>query len=137
MMSSRAALSSDEGLMMMQELEDRLKEHTDKLEHLHLSALQLRDALTGNTEDLQQCLSEHMDWLTHLSERMESLQMNTAVFVQMNARPRSFRAKAQGVRSPAHWSRKRVTDDSQSEQGWNPSNRRRGSDAASEMSCAW
>ncbi len=31
----------------MQELEDRLKEHTDKLEHVRLSAVDLRDALSG------------------------------------------------------------------------------------------
>lgn len=46
-MSDRDALKVDEGLMMMQELEDRLKEHTDKLEHVRLAAADLRDALSG------------------------------------------------------------------------------------------
>lgn len=45
-MSGRHKLKADEGLMMMQELEDRLKEHTDKLEHIRLSAVDLRDALS-------------------------------------------------------------------------------------------
>ncbi|KTG37799.1 hypothetical protein cypCar_00045892 [Cyprinus carpio] len=122
-MAGKDALKADEGLLMMQELEDRLKEHTDKLEH--------------NNDDMQQCVSEHMEWLAQLSDRAETLQMNTAVFVQMNAKPRSFRVKQQGLRSAGRWGHCHVTDDAQSEYGWSPVRTRRNSDAASEMSCAW
>ncbi|KAK9973946.1 hypothetical protein ABG768_022060 [Culter alburnus] len=136
-MSGRHKLKADEGLMMMQELEDRLKEHTDKLEHIRLSAVDLRDALSENNDDMKQCISEHVDWLGQLTDRVETLQMNTAVFVQMNAKPRSFRGKQQGRRNSARWGRSHVTDDAQSEYGWSPVRTRRNSDAASEMSCAW
>lgn len=37
----------DEGLMMMQELEDRLKEQIDKLEHIRLAASELKESLSG------------------------------------------------------------------------------------------
>ncbi|ROL44427.1 hypothetical protein DPX16_8849 [Anabarilius grahami] len=136
-MSGRHKLKADEGLMMMQELEDRLKEHTDKLEHIRLSAVDLRDALSENNDDMKQCISEHVDWLGQLTDRVETLQMNTAVFVQMNAKPRSFRGKQQGRRNSARWGRSHVIDDAQSEYGWSPVRTRRNSDAASEMSCAW
>ncbi|RXN11066.1 hypothetical protein ROHU_029070 [Labeo rohita] len=144
-MSDRDALKVDEGLMMMQELEDRLKEHTDKLEHVRLAAADLRDALSGvrfsvlitSNDDMQQFISEHMEWLAQLTDRVETLQMNTTVFVQMNAKPRSFRVKQQGLRSSGRWGRCHVTDDAQSEYGWSPVRTRRNSDAASEMSCAW
>lgn len=136
-MSGRDALKTDEGLMMMQELEDRLKEHTDKLEHVRLSAVDLRDALSGNNDDMQQCISEHVEWLAQMTDRVETLQMNTTVFVQMNAKPRSFRVKEQGLRSTGRWGRCHVTDDAQSAYGWSPVRTRRNSDAASEMSCAW
>lgn len=39
-------MRSDEGLMMMQELDDRLKEQIDKLEHVRLAALELKDNLS-------------------------------------------------------------------------------------------
>ncbi|CAM4533827.1 unnamed protein product [Leuciscus chuanchicus] len=137
-MSSRHTPRADEGLMMMQELEDRLREHTDKLEHIRLSTMELRDTLSGKDEgDVQECISECVQWLGQLSDRLENLQMNTCVFVQMNAKPRSFRGKQQGLRGSAHWGRSHVTDDVQSEYGWSPVRTRRNSDAASEMSCAW
>lgn len=37
----------NEGLMMMQELDDRLKEQIDKLEHIRLSVLDLKDNFSG------------------------------------------------------------------------------------------
>lgn len=37
----------DEGLMMIQELEDRLKEQIDKLEHVRLAASELKESLFG------------------------------------------------------------------------------------------
>ncbi|KAG1957675.1 hypothetical protein F2P79_007624 [Pimephales promelas] len=137
-MSSKHTPRADEGLMMMQELEDRLREHTDKLEHIRLSTVELRDTLSGKEEDdVQECVCEHVQWLAQLSDRLENLQMNTAVFVQMNAKPRSFRGKPLGLRGSAHWGRSHVTGDVQSEHGWSPVRTRRNSDAASEMSCAW
>lgn len=33
--------------------------------------------------DLSQSIADHLDWLNHLSERVESVHMNTAVFVQV------------------------------------------------------
>ncbi|KAG1957677.1 hypothetical protein F2P79_007624 [Pimephales promelas] len=83
-MSSKHTPRADEGLMMMQELEDRLREHTDKLEHIRLSTVELRDTLSGKEEDdVQECVCEHVQWLAQLSDRLENLQMNTAVFVQV------------------------------------------------------
>lgn len=35
--------------------------------------------------DLSQSISDHLEWLNHLSERVESLHMNTAVFVQVKS----------------------------------------------------
>ncbi|KTG32717.1 hypothetical protein cypCar_00036387 [Cyprinus carpio] len=137
-MSGRDALKTDEGLMMMQELEDRLKEHTDKLEHsccVFVDEQHVSDP--QNNDDMQQCISEHVEWLAQMTDRVETLQMNTTVFVQMNAKPRSFRVKQQGLRSTGRWGRSHVTDDAQSEYGWSPVRTRRNSDAASEMSCAW
>lgn len=46
-MSSKAGPRPDEGLMMMQELDDRLKEQIDKLEHVRLAAVELKDNLSG------------------------------------------------------------------------------------------
>ena len=46
-MSSRSGARPDEGLMMMQELDDRLKEQIDKLEHVRLAAAELKDNLSG------------------------------------------------------------------------------------------
>lgn len=37
----------NEGLMMMQELDDRLKEQIDKLEHIRLSVGDLKESLSG------------------------------------------------------------------------------------------
>ncbi|XP_053533105.1 uncharacterized protein LOC128629356 [Ictalurus punctatus] len=127
----------DEGLMMMQELEDRLKEQIDKLEHVRLAAAELKENLSGNGGDLRQSIAEHVDWLNQLTERVETLQMNTSVFVQTNSRPRVFRGKQQSFRNPTHFGRGHLVDDAQSEFGWSPIRTRRNSDAASEMSCAW
>lgn len=46
-MSSKAGPRPDEGLLMMQELDDRLKEQIDKLEHVRLAAVELKDNLSG------------------------------------------------------------------------------------------
>ncbi|KAI4897535.1 hypothetical protein NFI96_010534 [Prochilodus magdalenae] len=136
-MVGRQGARMDEGLMMMQELEDRLKEQIDKLEHIRLTATDLKESLTGSSGDLRQSIAEHMDWLGQLTERVETLQMNTSVFVQMNAKPRTWRGKQQSFRSSARWGRGHVANDAQSEFGWSPVRTRRNSDAASEMSCAW
>lgn len=46
-MATKAGIRPDEGLMMMQELDDRLKEQNDKLEHVRLAAVELKDNLSG------------------------------------------------------------------------------------------
>ncbi|KAM6985724.1 uncharacterized protein FYW47_008017 [Aplochiton taeniatus] len=126
----------DEGLMLMQELDDRLKEQIDKLEHVRLSATELKDSLSGSNTDLNHSIADHLDWLSQLSERVETLQMNTNVFVQMNPKPRTWGVK-QGSRHGSRWGRPSLVEDAQSEYGWSPIRTRRNSDAASEMSCAW
>ncbi|KAJ8346914.1 hypothetical protein SKAU_G00283150 [Synaphobranchus kaupii] len=135
-MSLREGKRPDEGLMMMQELEDRLKEQIDKLEHIRLSATELKDNIAGNSADLKQSISDHLDWLSRLTERVDTLQMNTSVFVQMNPKPRTWGGK-RGSRRSARSGRLCQADDAQSEFGWSPVRTRRNSDAASEMSCAW
>ncbi|KAJ8286861.1 hypothetical protein GJAV_G00044190 [Gymnothorax javanicus] len=135
-MSLRESKRPDEGLMMMQELEDRLKEQIDKLEHIRLSATELKDSIAGNGADLKQSIADHLDWLGRMNERVETLQMNTSVFVQMNPKPRTWGGK-QGSWRPAPLGRLYQGDDAQSEFGWSPMRTRRYSDAASEMSCAW
>ncbi|XP_078144254.1 uncharacterized protein LOC144542303 [Centroberyx gerrardi] len=135
-MSAKGGVRPDEGLMMMQELEDRLKEQIDKLEHVRLAAVELKDGLSGSNSDLTQSIADHMDWLNHLSERVETLQMNTTVFVQMNPKPRAWGGK-QGSKHGYRWGRLHPAEDAQSEFGWSPVRTRRDSDAASEMSCTW
>lgn len=44
-MTTKAGLRPNEGRMMMQELDDRLKEQIDKLEHLRIVAVELKDNL--------------------------------------------------------------------------------------------
>lgn len=46
-MTTKAGVRPDEGLMMMQELDDRLKEQIDKLEHVRLAASELKNNLSG------------------------------------------------------------------------------------------
>lgn len=46
-MTTKAGVRPDECLMMMQELDDRLKEQLDKLEHLRLAAVELKDNLSA------------------------------------------------------------------------------------------
>lgn len=46
-MTTKAGVRPDEGLMIMQELDDRLKEQIDKLEHLRLAAVELKDNLSA------------------------------------------------------------------------------------------
>lgn len=108
-MTTKAGVRPDEGLMMMQELDDRLKEQIDKLEHLRLAAVELRDNLSAvlrallqqitdcweqicirnqflciqSNTDLPQSIADHQEWLDHLSERVDTLHMNTSVFVQV------------------------------------------------------
>ncbi|KAM4527571.1 endothelial differentiation-related factor 1 homolog isoform 2-T4 [Odontesthes bonariensis] len=126
----------DEGLMMMQELDDRLKEQIGKLEHIRLAAVELKDNLSGSNSDLSQSISDHVEWLNHLSERVETLHMNTNVFIQMNPKPRTWTGR-QGSRHGFRWGRPHQADDTLSEYGWSPIRTRRNSDAASEMSCNW
>ncbi|XP_054613181.1 endothelial differentiation-related factor 1 homolog isoform X3 [Dunckerocampus dactyliophorus] len=135
-MAKTVAIRPDEGLMMMLELDDRLKEQIDRLEHVRLAAIELKDNLSMGDNDLSQSLSDHLEWLNHLSERVENLQMNTAVFVQMNPKPRAWSGK-QGSKHGYRWGRVHVADDVHSEFGWSPIRTRRNSDAASEMSCNW
>lgn len=135
-MATKGGVRPDEGLMMMQELDDRLKEQTDKLEHVRLAAVELKDNLSGSNGDLSQSISDHLEWLNHLSERVETLHMNTAVFIQMNPKPRAWAGK-QGSKHSYRWGRLHPADDAMSEFGWSPIRTRRNSDAASEMSCNW
>lgn len=46
-MATKGGIRPDEGLMMMQELDDRLKEQIDKLEHVRLAAVELKDNVSG------------------------------------------------------------------------------------------
>ncbi|MED6232757.1 hypothetical protein ATANTOWER_002046 [Ataeniobius toweri] len=135
-MATKSAVRSDEGLMMMQELDDRLKEQIDKLEHIRLSALEVKDNLSVSNGDLSQSISDHLEWLNHLSDRVETLHMNTAVFVQMNPKPRAWTSR-RGSRQSFRLGRLQQADDALSEFGWSPVRMRRNSDAASEMSCNW
>lgn len=45
-MTTKVGVRPDEGLMMMQEFDDHIKEQIDKLEHLRLAAVELRDNLS-------------------------------------------------------------------------------------------
>lgn len=56
-MSTKGGARSDEALMMMQELDDHLKEQIDRLEHVRLSALELKDVLSGVQ---QQAINHHL-----------------------------------------------------------------------------
>ncbi|CAL8327051.1 unnamed protein product [Boreogadus saida] len=134
-MSTKGGVRADEGLLMMQELDDRLKEQIDKLEHLRLASTELKD-LSGSNGDLSQSITDHLDWLNHLSERVETLQMNTTIFAQMNPKPRAWGGKPGSKQNP-HRGRYHLADDAQSEMGWPTMRRRRDSDAGSEMSCSW
>ncbi|CAJ1070663.1 unnamed protein product [Xyrichtys novacula] len=135
-MTSKRSVRPDEGLMMMQELDDRLKEQIDKLEHVRLAAVDLKDNLSGSNSDLSQSITDHLEWLNHLSERVETLHMNTTVFVQMNPKPRAWAGK-QSSKHGHRWGRLQQNEDAMSEYGWSPIRTRRNSDAASEMSCNW
>lgn len=46
-MATKRGVRPDENLMMMQELDDRLKEQIDKLEHVRLAALDLKENLSA------------------------------------------------------------------------------------------
>ncbi|CAG12401.1 unnamed protein product [Tetraodon nigroviridis] len=135
-MTTKAGVRPDEGLMMMQELEDRLKEQIDKLEHLRLAAAELKDNLSASNSDLTKSIADHLEWLNHLSERVETLHMNTSVFVQMNPKPRAWTGK-QASKHGYRTGRFHLNEEAQSEFGWSPIRTRRNSDAASEMSCNW
>ncbi|KAM9307234.1 uncharacterized protein KZ484_000599 [Pholidichthys leucotaenia] len=133
-MATKGAVRTNENLMMMQELDDRLKEHFYKLEHVRLAAVELKDNLSKSNSDLTQSISDHLEWLNHLSERVETLHMKTTVFVQMNPKPRAWT----GTQSSKHRRGHLIhIDDALSEIGWSPIRTRRNSDAASEMSCKW
>ncbi|KAJ3605473.1 hypothetical protein NHX12_027519 [Muraenolepis orangiensis] len=136
-MTTKGGIRADEGLLMMQELEDRLQEQIDKLEHVRLASTELKDSFSESNGDLSQAITDHLDWLNHLSERMDNLQMNTTIFAQMNPKPRTWGGGKQGSRSYPHRGRGHLADDAQSETGWAPMRSRRDSDAASEASYHW
>lgn len=46
-MAKKGVVKQDEGLMLMQELNDRLTEQVDKLEHIRLASVELKDNLSG------------------------------------------------------------------------------------------
>ncbi|KAG2469757.1 EDF1 factor, partial [Polypterus senegalus] len=96
-MALRDSLKIDENLVLMKELEERLKKQIDKLEHLRLSIAEVKDNMTlalcpssdcgfGAVQqqgtDLKPLIADHLEWLARLNERMEALQMNTTIFVQ-------------------------------------------------------
>lgn len=143
-MSQRENLKTDENLALMKDLEDRLRNQIDKLEHLRLSIAEAVspsseigfDFIQESNDDLKLLIMDHGDWLARMNERMETLQMNTAVFVQMNTKPRIWNNK-QSTKRYSRWPKLTNTDDTRSEIGWSPTRTRRNSDAASEMSCAW
>ncbi|KAJ1133776.1 hypothetical protein NDU88_000252 [Pleurodeles waltl] len=87
----------EDALNVIKDLEQRLRNQIDKLEHLRLSvgeALSSGSSSTGfdfiqqNSADLRTSLLEHQDWLGDLNERLEAVQLNTALFLQMNTKPR-------------------------------------------------
>lgn len=41
------------------------------------------DFIQESNDDLKLLIMDHGDWLARMNERMETLQMNTAVFVQV------------------------------------------------------
>lgn len=118
--------------MEIQELEDRLKEQIDKLEHVRLAVLDLRENLSATNSDLSHAVSDHLEWLNHLSDRVDTLHLNATVFVQMNSKPGLWAGK-HGSKHSFRCGR----DNVQSEYGWSPIRTRRNSDVASEMSCNW
>ncbi|KAF3849020.1 hypothetical protein F7725_015517 [Dissostichus mawsoni] len=124
-MASKGGVRPDEGLMMMQEFDDRLKEQKDKLEHVRLSAVELKENLSACNSDLTESIADHLERLNHLSERVETLHLNTTVFIQ-------------GSKQSYRLGRLHKAEDVQSEFGWSPIRTRRNSNAAaSEMSCNW
>ncbi|KAI9524664.1 hypothetical protein NQZ68_016673 [Dissostichus eleginoides] len=135
-MASKGGVRPDEGLMMMQEFDDRLKEQKDKLEHVRLSAVELKENFSACNSDLTESIADHLERLNHLSERVETLHLNTTVFIQMNTKPRLWAGK-QGSKQSYRLGRLHKAEDVQSEFGWSPIHTRRNSNAASEMSCNW
>ncbi|MEQ2215375.1 hypothetical protein XENOCAPTIV_000259 [Xenoophorus captivus] len=104
---------------------------------VHVQALLLcLPQINKSNGDLSQSISDHLEWLNHLSDRVETLHMNTAVFVQMNPKPRAWTSR-RGSRQSFRLGRLQQADDALSEFGWSPFRMRRNSDAASEMSCNW
>ncbi|KAM4696059.1 uncharacterized protein WCC33_014787 [Rhinophrynus dorsalis] len=135
-------LQGEECLAHTQDLEDRLRNHIDKMEHLKLC---IAEALSNTSStgfsyiqrsnaELKMSLEEHAAFLSDLNERMESLQMSTTLFLQMNTKSKLWESR-QG--SKRYSVRPQFCNDTQSERGWSPVWPRRNSDAASEMSCAW
>ncbi|XP_078502697.1 uncharacterized protein LOC144761112 [Lissotriton helveticus] len=135
----------EDALSVIKDLEQRLRNQIDKLEHLRLNvgeALSSGSSSTGfdfiqqNSADLRTSLLEHQDWLGGLNEHLEALQLNTVLFLQMNTKPRVWSPKRDPKRYQ-RWTRPVFNDDTHSELGWSPFRSRRNSDTASEMSCAW
>ncbi|KAJ0013055.1 hypothetical protein NQD34_017389 [Periophthalmus magnuspinnatus] len=120
-MAPESAVRPDENLMMMQELEDRLKEQIDKLEHIRLAALNIKENLSAaNRSDLNEAVSHHLAWLSDLSERLDDLHMNTTVFVQMNPKP-CVRAGKHDSKQRSRRSRFHQNNDPRSEHSRAPS----------------
>lgn len=57
--------------------------------------------LLQTTSDLSQAVSDHLDWLNHLSERAETLHVNTTVFVQV--RNQYWTVNGNAGYLPKHW----------------------------------
>ncbi|KAK5878866.1 hypothetical protein CesoFtcFv8_024237 [Champsocephalus esox] len=139
-MAWKGGVRPDEGLMMMQEFDDQLKEQKDKLEHVRLSAVELKENLYCIelcNSDLTESIADHLERLNHLSERVETLHLHTTVFIQMNTKPRLWAGKQAAHRQSYRLGRLHKAEDVQSEFGWSPIRTRRNSNAASEMSCNW
>ncbi|XP_007900964.2 uncharacterized protein LOC103184639 [Callorhinchus milii] len=139
----RESTKADGTLALMKGLEDRLRAEIHKLDHLRLSISEALspnsdagfDCIQDSNEELKMSIAEHGEGLVRLNERMETLQMNTAVFMQMNTKPRVWNKP--NSKRYSRWTSPGYADDTRSEVGWSPARTRRNSDAASEMSCAW
>ncbi|MEE6513992.1 hypothetical protein FKM82_021912 [Ascaphus truei] len=132
----------EEPLAIMQDLELRLRIQMDDMERLRLSVAEALGSSTGfsymqqNSAELKVALAEHMTSVRNLNERMESLQISTMLFLQMNTKLRMCVTQRSSRRNQ-YSMQPQFCDDTQSGLGWNPVRPRRNSDAASEMSCAW
>ncbi|CAH2316302.1 Hypothetical predicted protein [Pelobates cultripes] len=132
-------LGEGECLMLVQDLEQRLRNQIDKIEHLKLSVAEALSNSSNNTGfksieqhggDLKMSMAEHTAFLNDLNKRTESLQMSISLYIQVKTLPKVWCSR-RSIRR-----RRQLVDDTQSELGWNPAWPRRNSNS-SEMSCAW